>query len=47
MWVAGTFLMAMAGLWQVMAALIAEERRMQIRERTAAVAGGSEQVTGR
>ena len=38
MWIAGTFLMAMAGLWQVMAALVAEERRMQIRERAAATA---------
>jgi putative membrane protein len=35
MWIAGTFFMAMAGLWQVMAALVAEERRMQARERAA------------
>ena len=41
MWIAGTFLMAMAGLWQVMVALIAEERRMQVRERTAAAAAAS------
>lgn len=33
MWVAGTFLMAMVGLWQVMSALLAEERRHQVRER--------------
>ncbi len=38
MWIAGTFLMAMAGLWQVMVALIAEERRMQMRERGGAAA---------
>lgn len=38
MWVAGSFLMAMAGLWQVMVALIAEERRMEVRERAAASA---------
>jgi putative membrane protein len=35
MWVLGGFIMGMAGLWQVMAALIAEERRMQARERAA------------
>jgi putative membrane protein len=36
MWVAGTFFMAMTGLWLVMVALVAEERRMQARERAAA-----------
>jgi putative copper resistance protein D len=33
MWVLGSTLMVLAGLWQAMAALVAEERRMQIRER--------------
>jgi cytochrome c oxidase assembly factor CtaG len=48
MWIAGTFLMAMAGLWQVMAALVAEERRMQLRERAAATAAApAERVAGR
>jgi putative membrane protein len=48
MWVVGSFLMAMAGLWQVMVALIAEERRMQVRERAAASAASTrERVGGR
>jgi putative copper resistance protein D len=33
MWVLGSTLMVLAGLWQAMAALVAEERRLQIRER--------------
>jgi putative membrane protein len=33
MWVLGSTLMVAAGLWQAMAAMIAEERRMQVRER--------------
>lgn len=41
MWIVGTFLMAMAGLWQVMVALIAEERRMQMRERAADLAAAA------
>ncbi|HEY3728860.1 MAG TPA: cytochrome c oxidase assembly protein [Solirubrobacteraceae bacterium] len=32
MWVLGSTLMVLAGLWQAMAALVAEERRLQIRE---------------
>ena len=48
MWVAGGFLMAMAGLWQVMTALVAEERRMQVREQAAASASmASERMGGR
>jgi putative copper resistance protein D len=48
MWVVGSFLMAMAGLWQVMVALVAEERRMQIRERAAASAAATgERAAGR
>jgi putative membrane protein len=39
MWILGGFFMAMAGLWQVMVALVAEERRMQARERAAATGG--------
>jgi putative membrane protein len=48
MWIAGTFFMAMAGLWQVMAALVAEERRMRARERAAMTAASSstERVAG-
>jgi cytochrome c oxidase assembly factor CtaG len=42
MWILGGFLMAMAGLWQVMVALIAEERRMQARERASVSPGGRE-----
>jgi len=38
MWVLGSCTMVAAGLWQVMAALVAEERRMQVRERAAASA---------
>lgn len=45
MWVAGGFVMGMAGLWQVMAALVDEERRMQARER--AVVVSPEQGRGR
>jgi putative membrane protein len=33
MWVLGSTLMILAGIWQAMAALIAEERRYQVRER--------------
>jgi putative copper resistance protein D len=33
MWVLGSCILVVAGLWQVMAALSAEERRMQVRER--------------
>jgi putative copper resistance protein D len=33
MWVLGSTVMVMAGLWQAMAALVAEERRMQVTER--------------
>ncbi|HWE08486.1 MAG TPA: cytochrome c oxidase assembly protein [Solirubrobacteraceae bacterium] len=48
MWVVGSFLMAMAGLWQVMVALVAEERRMQVRERAAASAAATgERMGGR
>ncbi len=36
MWVLGSALMIAAGLWQAMAALVAEERRMQISEQAAA-----------
>ncbi|HEY2260766.1 MAG TPA: cytochrome c oxidase assembly protein [Solirubrobacteraceae bacterium] len=32
MWVLGSTLMVLAGLWQAMSALVAEERRLQIRE---------------
>ena len=35
MWVLGSTLMVLAGLWQAMAALVAEERRLQARERAA------------
>ena len=35
MWVLGSSLMVVCGLWQAMAALIEEERRLQIRERLA------------
>jgi putative copper resistance protein D len=35
MWVLGSSLMVICGLWQAMAALVAEERRMQARERRA------------
>lgn len=38
MWMVGGTLMVVVGMWQAMAALVDEERRMQIRER-AAVAG--------
>ncbi len=48
MWIAGGFLMAMAGLWQVMVALVAEERRLQARERAPAGAPSSPpRVSGR
>lgn len=33
MWVVGSMLMVAAGLWQAMAAMVDEERRMQVRER--------------
>ncbi len=36
MWVLGSSLMVAAGLWQAMAALVAEERRLQVSERAAA-----------
>jgi putative copper resistance protein D len=35
MWVLGSSLMVVCGIWQAMAALVAEERRMQTRERRA------------
>jgi hypothetical protein len=35
MWVLGSSLMVICGLWQAMAALIEEERRLQVRERLA------------
>ncbi len=35
MWVLGSSLMVAVGLWQAMAALVAEERRLQVRERAA------------
>jgi putative membrane protein len=35
MWVLGSSLMVVCGIWQAMAAMIAEERRMQSRERRA------------
>jgi cytochrome c oxidase assembly factor CtaG len=35
MWVLGSSLMVVCGLWQAMAALIEEERRLQVRERLA------------
>ena len=35
MWVLGSSLMVICGLWQAMAALIEEERRLQVRERRA------------
>ncbi len=38
MWVLGSSLMVAAGLWQAMAALVAEERRLQVSERAAAKA---------
>ncbi|HET8977203.1 MAG TPA: cytochrome c oxidase assembly protein [Solirubrobacteraceae bacterium] len=38
MWVLGSFVMVVAGLWQIMTALIAEERRMQLSERAATTA---------
>jgi putative membrane protein len=37
MWVLGSTLMIIAGLWQVMAAMVEEERRLVVRERRAAV----------
>ena len=48
MWVVGGFLMAMAGLWQVMVSLVAEERRMQAGERAAgtAASAGTDRVAG-
>jgi cytochrome c oxidase assembly factor CtaG len=33
MWVLGSTLMVLGGLWQAMSALVTEERRMQVRER--------------
>ena len=36
MWVLGSIVMVVAGLWQAMAALVAEERRLQVGERAAA-----------
>jgi putative copper resistance protein D len=36
MWVLGTVLMVLAGLWQSMAAMTAEEHRLQVAERSAA-----------
>ncbi len=43
MWVLGSSLMVAAGLWQVMAALVAEERRLQVSERAAAKAALGDQ----
>jgi putative copper resistance protein D len=42
MWVLGSTLMIAAGLWQAMAAMVEEERRMVVRERAAAVGVGLE-----
>jgi len=47
MWVLGSSLMVAAGLWQVMAALVAEEHRLQITERAAAKAVLGDQDRGR
>ncbi|MGZ4175529.1 MAG: cytochrome c oxidase assembly protein [Solirubrobacteraceae bacterium] len=38
MWVLGSTLMILAGLWQAMAAMVEEERRMTVRERHAGIA---------
>jgi putative membrane protein len=38
MWVLGSTVMIAAGLWQAMAAMTEEERRLQVRERAASVA---------
>lgn len=46
MWVLGSTLMVAAGLWQAMAALVAEERRMTARERRAAAAAGGGRPRG-
>jgi putative copper resistance protein D len=40
MWVIGSTLMILAGLWQTMAAMVEEERRLVVRERRAAVGVG-------
>jgi cytochrome c oxidase assembly factor CtaG len=40
MWVLGSTFVVAAGLWLVMAALVAEERRLQARERRALARGG-------
>jgi putative copper resistance protein D len=45
MWVLGTVIMVAAGLWQAMAAMAAEERRLQVAERAAPV-GLAERRTG-
>ena len=42
MWVLGSSLMVAAGLWQAMAALVAEERRLRISERAARPALGDQ-----
>lgn len=40
MWVLGGLFMVLVGLWAAMAAMVAEERRQQARDRHATVAGG-------
>jgi putative membrane protein len=40
MWVLGSTLMILAGLWQAMAAMVEEERRLAVRERRGAVGLG-------
>lgn len=46
MWVLGSALMAVCGIWQAMAAMVAEERRLQSRERRADALLAQERVTG-
>jgi cytochrome c oxidase assembly factor CtaG len=41
MWVLGDLVMVVVGLWAVMSALLAEERRQQARDRRAGLSGGS------
>jgi cytochrome c oxidase assembly factor CtaG len=46
MWVLGSSLMVVCGIWQAMTALIAEERRMQSRERRADAAVADKTAEG-
>lgn len=42
MWVAGTMVLTVAGLWAAVAGLVLEERRQQARDAHAAIAGGGQ-----